>query len=162
MPKGYYEDRHNWTEEEDEFLHDNAGYMSNKQMADALGRSECAVKLRRCRKKMPTMHDSVLMRTTLAGMLGVTRATLRKWNEKGLLACREAHWKARYGNRPKIYREQTVVRFLRANHHRFPDPNKIPDPFFRNVVKKAQDDRQADEGEAARGQAGALLRPMPV
>lgn len=126
-----------WTEQEMEYLSDQVGILSYSEMAKRLGRSENAIKLQRCRRKLPTFFDgNYYSCTLLARELGRTRASIRKYYKKGWLTGKRATWKALFGNYPLVFLEEHIVSFLRKFHYLF-DWRKVPNLYFSNIVKKA-------------------------
>ena len=127
-----------WTEQELEYLSDNIGILSYAELSKKMKRSESAIKLCRCRRKLPTFYDgNYYSYTLLARELGRSRTSIRKYHRKGWLVGRAATWKARFGNCPLIFLEEHIVSFLQTFHHLF-DWRKIPNLYFRNVVKECQ------------------------
>ena len=127
-----------WTEREIEYLSDHIGLLSYTELSKKLGRSENAIKLYRCRHKLPTFHNGdYYSATLLAQELGRSRTSVRKYHRKGWLVGRKATWIAKYGKHPLIFLEEHIVAFLRKFHHLF-DWRKIPNLYFRNIVKELQ------------------------
>lgn len=129
-----------WTEQELEYLADHVGILGYKELAEHINRSENAVKLCRCRRKLPSFHNNGNYYTCslLATELGRSRASIRKYYRKGWLAGRKATWKALFGKYPFIFLEEHIVAFLRKFYHLF-EWRRIPNLYFRNVVKECQD-----------------------
>jgi hypothetical protein len=128
-----------WTEQELDYLANHVGILSYAEMSKRLHRSENAIKLCRCRQGMPTFHNGDYYSCTLlAQELGRSRASIRKYYRRGWLAGRQATWKAKYGKQPLVFLEDHILLFLRKFSHLF-DWKKIPNLYFRNVVKELQD-----------------------
>lgn len=123
-----------WTEKEREMLNDYAGIMSYEELSKKLGRSVGAIQQFRCRRKMPTFFDNFYTYSLLAKELGVHRATLRKYYNRGWLIGKRASWISMFGKRPMMFLEENIVQFLRDKYTLF-DGRKIPNIYFRNVVK---------------------------
>ena len=129
-----------WTEQELEYLADNVGILSYAEMARRLKRSENAIKLCRCRRKLPTFHNgSYYTCTLLSQEIGRSRTSIRKYYRNGWLVGKEGTWKAKFGKRPLIFLEEHIVAFLRRFSHLF-EWRRIPNLYFRNVVKEARGD----------------------
>lgn len=127
-----------WTEQELEYLSDSMGILSYTELSKRLGRSENAIKLCRCRRGLPTFHNgNYYSCTLLAHELGRSRTSIRKYYRKGWLVGKRATWKALFGNRPLIFMEDNIVSFLKRFSRLF-NWKKIPNLYFRNVVKEIQ------------------------
>ena len=59
-----------WTESQIQFVSDNAGWYSNEQMGNHLGKSPEAVKLYRCRHRLPKFTEIIYTATLLGYELG--------------------------------------------------------------------------------------------
>lgn len=125
---------HKWTEDEVQYLHDNLGIMGYNELSQNLGRSKNAIKLYRCRHKLPTFYDNIYSYNLLSDELGRSRKTLRKYHRRGWLKGKVASWSCKWGKHPMIFLEKDIVAFLRKHFSRF-DWRKIPNLYFRNVVK---------------------------
>lgn len=129
-----------WTQREIEYLADNVGILGYAEMAKRLGRSENAIKLCRCRQKLPTFYNgNYYSSTLLAQELGRCRTSIRKYHRKGWLVGRRATWKACFGNQPLIFLEEHIVDFLKKFNYLF-NWREIPNLYFRNIVKGEQTD----------------------
>ena len=127
-----------WTEQEIEYLSDHVGILGYAELARKMGRSESAIKLCRCRRGLPTFHNGDYYSCTmLAQELGRSRASIRKYYRKGWLVGKRATWIARFGKRPLVFVEKHIVAFLKKFNYLF-DWKKIPNLYFRNVVKGVQ------------------------
>lgn len=127
-----------WTDSELEYLADHVGIMDYTTLSKKLGRSKSAIKLQRCRKKLPTFHNGdYYSYTLLAQELGCCRASIRKYHQRGWLVGKKATWKALFGNAPTIFLEDDIVRFLGKFHHLF-DWRTITNLYFRNIVREHQ------------------------
>jgi len=134
-----------WTEQELDYLADHVGVLSYAELSKKLRRSENAIKLQRCRMKLPTFHNGdYYSYTLLAQELGCSRTTIRKYHQRGWLVGRKATWKALFGNPPVIFLEKHIVVFLRMFYHLF-DWRKIPNPYFRNIVKECWNDQSSHD-----------------
>lgn len=125
-----------WTPDEIEYVSEHAGIVGYAELSRRLHRSKAAIKLYRCRHKLPRFIDNFYSYTLLAAELGKSRATLRKWHSRGWLAGKRATWACVHGKRPMIFVEENIVEFLKVRSYLF-DHKKIPNPYFRNVVKDA-------------------------
>lgn len=77
-----------WTDEQDQFLRDHIGWLTDQQIGEALGRTAIAIKLRRqrdlrlpCASKMP----GYLTGNGVAAALGVDIHTVTKLIDRGIL-----------------------------------------------------------------------------
>ena len=121
-------------------MSDNVGILDYTNLSKRLGRSENAIKLQRCRLKLPTFHNgNYYSYTLLSQELGRSRTSIRKYHRRGWLVGKQATWKAKFGNYPVIFLEEHIVAFLRKFYHLF-DWRKIPNLYFRNIVKECQND----------------------
>ena len=128
-----------WTERELDYLANHVGLLNYSELSKKLGRSENAIKLCRCRMKLPTFHKGDYYSSTLLSQeLGRSRASIRKYYRRGWLVGKRATWKAKFGKQPLIFLEEHIVAFLRRFHYLF-EWRKIPNLYFRNVVKGCQD-----------------------
>lgn len=125
-----------WTEDEIEFVHDNIGFLSYRELSKSLiDRSPEAIESCRCRHNLPRYYDNVLTTGLLAKELGKSRGAVRKWLKHGWIKCKRAEWKARFGHRPLLYKEQDIVSFLK-NHFELFNYRRIPNRYFANIVKE--------------------------
>lgn len=124
-----------WTDKEIEVLHDYSGILDYKELSKRLHRSCKAIKLYRCRHKMPTFFDNFYTYTMLSKELGLSRATLRKYYKRRWLEGRLATWTWAYGKTPMIFQEDNITKFLKEKYHLFKD-RFIPNPYFRNLVRE--------------------------
>ena len=128
-----------WTTQEIEYLADNVGILGYPELSHEMGRSENAIKLQRCRKRLPTFHNGCYYSCTLLSKeLGLSRSSIRRYYQRGWLIGRRATWKALFGKYPLIFLEEDIVSFLRNFSHLF-IWRKIPNLYFRNVVREIQD-----------------------
>jgi biotin operon repressor len=127
-----------WSEQEIEYLADQIGLLSYEELSKKLNRSKEAIKHHRCLMKLPMLRTgNYYSCTLLAKELGRSRASIRKYYRKGWLVGKQATWKALFGNQPFIFLEEHIVDFLRKFNYLF-DWRKIPNLYFRNVVKGTQ------------------------
>jgi hypothetical protein len=131
-----------WTPDEIQYISDNAGVLNYAELSRKLGRSEEAIKLCRCRRRLPRFYDTFYSYSLLSTELGRSRATLRKYYNRDWLVGKRAAWSCKYGKHPMIFTEDNIVDFLHKFSHLF-DWKKIPNPYFRNVVKDCLLDRQS-------------------
>ncbi len=123
-----------WSQEDIEFLSDNAGLMNYKQLSKKLGRSANAIKLYRARHKTPRFFENFYSYTLLSKELGMSRKVIRKYHSRGWIKGRKADWTSAYGKKPMIFLEEHIVQFLKTYCYLFKD-RFIPNIYFRNVVK---------------------------
>lgn len=124
-----------WTDLEDEYLINNIGIMAFSDIGKALHRTAVAVEVRVRRKKMK-MYDNIITYRMLAEELNKNRVVLRKYVRNGWLKCTPAKFKGLFNNVPMVFNEDDIVAFLRERYQLF-DPNKIPNPFFKNIIREA-------------------------
>lgn len=144
-----------WTSEEDEFYRKNAGMMSYEEMAEALGRSRNAIKVRFTRKGMPPASKAPGWMTAqkVANLLSIDPHTTVGWIRKGVLP-----GEVMFFTRRPIYRIAiiTLKRWLvHPEHWIYFDANKIKNPAWRSLVLRAQD-RWGDEWWSSRQAADYL------
>lgn len=80
-----------WSHEEEEFLKKNLGYMTDKEIGDALGRTEIAVHLHWSRDlhlPSPSKNPNVLTANQAAEMIGIDGHKVAHWVDRGLIAGR--------------------------------------------------------------------------
>jgi len=133
MPRGRY-----WTDDEIQFLADNAGFLSNRQMAEKLKRSERAVKIIRNRRKLPAFYENVYTVSLVAEGLGKSIKGIKKYLWGGLLKASKADWYCKFGNKPWVFKEEDIVDFLKREHRRF-NPDKMGNRFFSNIVREIKE-----------------------
>lgn len=126
--------KNRWTERELNFVHDNAGLLNYKEMGKKLGRTEIAVRRARYVYKLPYFNDNFYSITMLAKELGRAKSGIKYHYKKGWLKGKRAHWSNGYLNPPIIITEDNVVEYLKLKYKLF-DPNKIPNIYFRKIVK---------------------------
>jgi len=112
------------------------GVMGYDDLARALGRSREAIKLYRCRHRMPRFNENFYSYTLLSSELGKSRTSLRKYYRRGWLIGQLASWSSVYGKRPMVFVERNIISFLRKFYHLF-DWRRIPNLYFKGVVKEA-------------------------
>jgi hypothetical protein len=134
-----------WTEKELDYLANHVGIMNYKALARKLNRSEEAVKLCRCRHRMPSFYDGDYYSSSmLAREIGRSRRIIMKYYRRGWLLGKQATWKARFGQRPYLFTEDNIVAFLEGHFQLF-DWRKMPNPYFRNIVKGLYDAQKATQ-----------------
>lgn len=77
-----------WTDEEDDYLKKNLGYFTDKEIGEALGRTENAVHLRWSRDlhlTAPSKHPNVLTAHQASAMLGIDGHKVAHWVDCGLI-----------------------------------------------------------------------------
>ena len=143
-----------WTAEEDQYLKDHLGYLSEEEMAAHLGRSVNAVHLRWERGlglPAPSKTPGWLTGGGIAKKLGIDNHTVMKWTDRGLLPHRIIP-----GDRTiRLIRETTFMRWV-VNPMNWPyfQPwnREIPDPHIAGLIAKQQarwDDEWLAPGQAA-------------
>lgn len=129
-----------WTYSEVDFLDNSYGIKSFDEIAKSLGRTRKAVRLYKYRHGLSKCTDNFYSYTLLARELGRSRANLRKYYNLGMINGGRANWTAIWGKKPMIFTEDNIVKFLKEWYFLF-DYKKIPNPFFRNIVKNRLKDK---------------------
>lgn len=138
---------HRWTEEEDAFLHENAGVLYDAEIAARLGRTHNAVKVRRTRAALPAprYHDAFLTANQAAEKLGLDQHKIVAWIDSGLLTGEtyqkqntEVGTTCASGMYIRRIRLLTFKRWItRPAHWIYFDPRTIPDPELSALVQRA-------------------------
>jgi hypothetical protein len=124
-----------WTEKELDYLANHVGLLSYNELARKLHRSRAAVKLCRCKHGMPTFYNGdYYSMTLLSKELGRSSNTISKYHRKGWLKGKKATWRTIYWKNPYLFTENNIMEFLRGHFQLF-DWKKIPNLYFKNVVK---------------------------
>jgi hypothetical protein len=127
-----------WTKAEDSYLERMWGYMPRKAIADALGRSEVAITVRRKRLKIEAISDwpHVLTNRDLHKTLGIDQKTALNWVKDGLLPTITLY----RGNTPVPAVEwEALCRWVQKPSSWVYLPiEKITHPSLRELAKKAQ------------------------
>ena len=122
-----------WTEQELTFLLDNCGVMSNKHIAEKLGRSPKAI-----RQKLSKNHISVFSNfytaRLLAKVLGKCHNTIMNWYRAGYLKGKWAEFGRGYLQTPMVFQEKNIIEFLKGHYH-LVKCEEIDHPYFKNIVK---------------------------
>jgi hypothetical protein len=128
-----------WTSEEDRFLEENLGWLSEEEIADALGRSVNAVHLRWDRDRglpAPSKHPEWMTGNTVARILDVDIHSVMKLVDRGILPGRRTPGERniRLINR-KLFRRWAInpmnwVYFIRS----IEDPTRIQDRRLRRLI----------------------------
>ena len=77
-----------WTDEEDEYLEEMAGIISDAEIAENLGRTECAVHVRRERERgLPSQskHPAYITANRAASLLGLDAHKVCGWIDCGIM-----------------------------------------------------------------------------
>lgn len=124
-----------WTEAEVEYISDNCGFITNKDLAVQLGRTHKSIKA-----KLGKLGISVYSNFYTARLLGHelnrNHKTVMKWYYKGLLNGELSKLERGLLNNAMIFKEKDIVSFLNNHYSKFEyDYRKIPNLYFRNIVK---------------------------
>lgn len=143
-----------WQQSEDEFMQENLGMMGPAGVAQALGRSADAVKIRQIRTRIPSMSKTpgLMNACQIASFFRVDEHAVRKWFTYGIM-----RYEAIVGERG-IYRVTTreVKRWaLDPNNWMCFLAKNISDPKLRRLVTLKQE-RWGDEWWTA-GQVAAYV-----
>lgn len=127
-----------WTEGDQEFLNDNVGLLNYEELSRKLNRTPEAISLYRCRHNLPTFFANFYTCKLLAKELGVCRATIQRYHNRGWLIGKRANWSWAFGKYPMIFLEDNIVKFLCDKYMLF-NCQSIPNIYFRNIVKERYD-----------------------
>lgn len=148
-----------WTNAEDSYLRRMWGNMPRKAIAEALGRSETAVSVRRKRLKIQSISDwpHVLTNRDLHITLGIDQKTALNWVKAGLLPTITLY----LGNTPVPAVEwEMMCRWVqKPSSWAFLPIEKIAHPDLRELARKAQA-RHQDEWLLS-GQVAQRLNVCP-
>ncbi len=125
----------NWSMSEDDFIRKNIGYMTDQEMADALGRTSISVHLRWKRDlklPAPSKHPNFITATQAAIMLGVDPYKLAWWCDYGLIPARNMA-----GNRKMrlIFRVTFMRWVVNPSNWIYFNWKEIPDPHLRRLCE---------------------------
>lgn len=143
-----------WSEDDDNFLRVNLGWLSEEEIAQHLGRTVTAVHLRWKRDlklAAPSKHPDYITAQKIAETVGVDPKAAMRWVDMGLLVGRRLPFKGR------TVRSVSRVTFLRwalnpMNWIYF-RPERVPDPRLRRTLKLKQErwgDKWLTPGQVAR------------
>lgn len=127
-----------WTPEEDDFLRQNLGFLTDEEMGERLGRSEVAVHLRWERDlhlPAPSKNPDYITAHQAARMLGIDGHKIVGWVDHGLIPSR-------------IMAGGRNIRLIKCVHFMmfacspknwvWFDPNKVADPKLKRMLKMEQ------------------------
>jgi hypothetical protein len=125
-----------WTAEEDDFLRENLGWMTDAEIGQQLGRSAIAVHIRWDRELAlpgPSKASNVITANRAAQMLGIDRHKTAGWVDMGLIPGR-----IMAGGRNIRLIDRTLFRrwVLDPLNWVWFDPGKVDDPELRRLLKK--------------------------
>jgi hypothetical protein len=129
-----------WSDKEIDFLLNNCGVMSNKNIAKSLNRSYHAVTHKLWEKGI-SVFNNFYSAKLLGKELNRNHVTIMDWYRKGFIKGKEAEWKMGYMNRSMIFTEDNIVSFLRNFYFKF-NWRDIPNLYFRNIVKECYEQRE--------------------
>jgi len=146
-----------WTAEETVFLRKNAGVLTDMEIAERLGRSRAAVKVRRVRALLPSRHahPDFVAASVAAKMLGIDEHKVCSWIDSGLLAGeiyekQNTSGRCASGRYMRRVRLVTLKRFITRPHHWiYFDPRGVVDADLQRLVLCAWE-RWGDEWWTAR------------
>lgn len=124
-----------WTPEEDQFLRDNHGYMTDAEIGAFLGRTEIAVHLRWSRDlhlPSPSRHPDVITANRAARLLGLDAHKIAHWADVGLLVSRDMPGPRRIRLLHRVAFERWVVS---PSSWIYFDWKKIPDRRLRRLCQ---------------------------
>jgi hypothetical protein len=115
-----------WTAAEDMYLRERIGIVSVRSIAQRLGRTIDAVKVRAHRLELSRRVREGYNLADLSQVMGVAPSTARSWMRRGLLG--EVHQVG--GLRVS---ERAVSRFIRAHPHEY-DLRRVDQVWFKSVI----------------------------
>ena len=124
-----------WSEAEERFLDQNLGELSLVAIAQALGRTATAVKIRFTRRGMTAPSKRYLTAQDVGRLMGADVHTVTRWIRRGYLKARlmpgeRRIWQVRRGE---------LVRFIaEPDHWAYYRLEKIQDPLLRALVQRIQ------------------------
>lgn len=134
-----------WSDEEDNFLRENLGWMSEEEMAEKLGRTVTAVQLRWKRDlnlTAPSKHAGWVTGNQAADMLGIDGHKISHWCQVGLIPHRILpNKKSKIKMISLLALKMWVVN---TNHWIYFDWKKIQDPSLKRLCELKQE-RWGDE-----------------
>lgn len=137
MPKGYYGTR-NWTEEQDEYLRENWGRVSEKTIARVVGRSVIACQIRAKRGLNISRKMNIYTARMVAKIFGVDDHTVIRWLREGHLKGKKSA--TRVGkNRAWDIDDESIERFIK----------KTPWLFDRKRIHRVDYSYWRDQADAA-------------
>lgn len=124
-----------WTPEEDEFIKKNLGYLTDKQIGQALGRTAVAVHLRWDRNlglPGPSKAKDIVTAQGAARLLGIDAHKIVHWVDKGLIPGR-----LMAGEREiRLIKRDDFERWaLSPSNWIYFDPKKIRDPRLKRLCR---------------------------
>ena len=143
-----------WSEQELEYLANNAGLLNHKELSSRLNRTISAIKIQQHKHGIRFL-DNIYTYTMLSNELGKSRAIIRKWVNRGWIICRRANWKTYYGKYPMIFIEESIVKFLSKYYYLF-DYRKVPNKYFSNLVSQGHENCRKRENKCDSGSSREL------
>lgn len=123
-----------WTEEELEYLGSKYGLVSDRAICRHLQRSLNAIRIAALRKLHSNRKANFYSACELARTLGVLDSkTIINWASAGWIPVRKSVVRAGIF-KAWLFRDKNIVRFLREKPWLF-DPTKMPDHYFRSIVR---------------------------
>ena len=124
-----------WNEDDKQYVFDNVGIVSYKDMAKHLNRTVCAVEEFAQKHKL-RLYDNFISTVQLGLDLDKSYAIIRKYIKKGWLKSKVAPFDYVFGKSPIMLFEKDIVEFLKTHYYLF-NPNKIQHPYYKNIVRGA-------------------------
>lgn len=129
-----------WTPDEDAFLRENLGVISEAEIGRILGRSENGVHIRAERHldlPRPMKDPHYITLNKMAQALGVDAHKVVSWADRGFFPCERLPFKA--DTRAYIYRRALRLTFLtwaiNPKNWVWFDPTAVPDPLLRRLLE---------------------------
>lgn len=128
--------RRAWTEDEDRFLKENHGFLSEDEIGRQLGRTAVAVRIRWKRELNlvpPTKHPDYLTTRKIANALGIDYHAPPTWVDRGLLPGELLPFNGRKVRRVK--RVRFLMWAVNPDNWIYFDPDGVVDPHLRRLIE---------------------------
>jgi len=133
--RGYHPKPPKWSEEEDQFLRENFGLMTDAQIGNMLGRAEIAVHLRWTRDLQlpaPSKTPGIVTGNQAAKMLDVDEHAICYWVDAGLIH----GWRMPGERTIRLIRRVTLMRFACAPRNWiWFDPRRVGDAHLKRLIR---------------------------
>jgi hypothetical protein len=125
-----------WTEDEDKFMKEHLGWLTDDEIGEALGRTGTAVHIRWDRElglPGPSKAPDVITANKAANALGIDVHVFAGWVDMGLIPARLMAGKRKI----RLIQRTTFLRWV-LNPMNWPyfDPKKVMDPKLKSLLKK--------------------------